>query len=382
MKKSVIKIPLPWPRALARTSLFAGAFLLSACGEEEQAQQAVPPPAVMVASVEKQKVTPSVTFNGRIEAVDTVDLRARIEGYLEQRHFEEGDDVKAGDLLFMLEKAPYEAVIKEIQGQITAAKGTLHLARITTDRTTKLVKRKLVAQAELDKVNAQYTQALGELQRLQATLERAQLDLSYTDIMAPIDGRISRSPFSVGDFVTPSSNPLATIVSQDPMYVSFPVSARKLLEVRKAAEARGQKPRAVTVKVRLPDGSLYDETGTINFVDVQADPTTDTVTVRATTPNPQRLLVADQLVGVIVEQKRPEQALVIPQTAIAVDQTGPYVLVVNKDSKVEQRHIRTGSPQGSGITITEGLRKGERVIVEGLQKVRPGQVVAVSKAGS
>ncbi|ADE14877.1 efflux transporter, RND family, MFP subunit [Nitrosococcus halophilus Nc 4] len=373
-------MPLPWLRAFVRLSLLAGALLLGACGEEEQAQQVAPPPAVMVASVEQQDVTPSVTFNGRIEAVDTVDLRARVEGFIEQRRFKEGDDVKAGELLFMLEKAPYEAEIKKIQGQITAAKGTLRLAQIEVDRREKLVKRKLVAQAELDQAEAKHVQALGELQRLRAILERAKLDLGYTDITAPIDGKISRSPFSVGDFVTPSSDPLATIVSQDPMYVSFPVSARQLLEVRRTAETRGRNPRAVAVKVRLPDGSTYGETGTINFVDVQADPTTDTVTVRATIPNPQQILVAAQLVGVIVEQERPEQALVIPQAAIAVDQAGPYVLVVNKESKAEQRRIRTGSPQGSGITVTEGLRKGEQVIVEGLQKVRPGQVVAASEA--
>lgn len=376
-------MPMILPRTATRTLLAAGVFLLAACGDEDEAQQQSappPPPAVTVVTVAKQDVTPSVTFNGRVEAVDQVELRARVEGFVEQRLFEEGADVKAGDLLIVLEKAAYEAEIEQIKGQITAAEGTLQLAQIEVDRQTTLVERQTAAQARLDEARARHAQALGERQRLGAALSRAELELSYTDIKAPIDGRISRFAFSVGDYVTPSSEPLAAIVSQDPMYVTFPVSARALLDVRKAAEASGQDPSAVRVKLRLPDGSIYGGAGTINFVDVRVDPSTDTVTLRATLPNPRRLLVAGQLVGVIVEQAQPEQALVIPQAAIAADQAGAYVLVVNEDSKAEQRRISSGSAQGSGVTVTDGLREGERVIVEGLQKVRPGQAVAASAA--
>lgn len=372
-------MPLPqvhW-HILLSVSLVS-ALLLGACGEKQQAQPGAvpPPPAVTAAEVMRREITPSVTFNGRVEAVDRVELRARVEGFVEQRRFEEGAEVNAGDLLIVLEKAPYKAQIGQIRGQITAAEGTLRLAQIEVERMRKLVARRAIAQAELDRANAQYTQARGELQRLRAALDRAKLDLDYTAIKAPIKGRIGRFVFSVGDFVTPSSEPLAVIVSQDPMYVSFPVSSRKLLEIRRAAKDRDQ----VKVKVRLPDGSIYDETGAINFVDVQTDPTTDTVIARATIPNPKRFLVPDQLVGVIVEQKQPERALVIPQAVIAVDQAGPYVLVVGKDSKTEQRRIQLGSAQNSEITVTKGLKEGEQIIVEGLQKIRPGQIVSVSAA--
>jgi membrane fusion protein (multidrug efflux system) len=370
------------PQKLLPVALIAAGLVLSACSEEQPAQQSAvtSPPAVTVAIVAHQDVTATVTFNGRVEAVDQVELRARVAGFVEERLFEEGTDVKAGDLLIVLEKAPYEAQIGQVQGQITAAEGTLTLAKLEVDRKTTLVKRQAVAQSQLDQAEAEYAQALGELQRLRAALKRSQLDLSYTDIKAPIDGRISRFAFSVGDYVTPSSEPLAVIVSQDPMYVTFPVSARELLEVRRAVETSGQDPRAVTVKLRLPDGSIYGEIGAINFVDVRVDPTTDTVIVRATLPNPQRLLVSGQLLGVIVEQSEPEQALVIPQAAVATDQAGPYVLVVTEDSKAKQRRIRPGKPHGRAITVVEGLREGEQVIVEGLQKVRPGQVVAATPA--
>jgi membrane fusion protein (multidrug efflux system) len=369
-------------RAALAALLLASVLAISACGEKEQTKQAAPTPAptVTVAAVAAHDVTPSVTFNGRIEAADSVDLRARVEGFIEKRQFEEGAEVKAGDLLVVIEKAPYETQIGQIKGQLTSAEGSLRLAKTEVGRKKQLVDRQAVAQVQLDVAEGQYAQALGEQQRLQAALRRAELDLSYTDIKAPISGNVGRFAFSVGDFVTPSSGSLAVIVSQDPMYVTFPVSARQLLAIQKAAEASGQDPRSVKVKVRLPDGSTYGEIGTINFVDVRVDPTTDTVSIRATIPNPKRLLVHNQLVGVIVEQARPVQALLIPQSAIIVDQTGPYVLVVNGENKVEQRRIRPGGQYDSRVIVGEGLKQGEQVIVEGLQKVRPGQPVAVSTA--
>ena len=374
------------PRALLRMSLTACALLIGAGADaQEPPQAAAPPPAVTVASVEQKDVTPSVTFNGRIEAVDSVDLRARVEGFVAERHFVEGEDVKTGDLLFVLEKDAYKDAIAQIRGQITAAEGALLLADIEVRRQGALVERKAVAQALLDQATAKHSQALGDLQRLRAALERAELDLKYTDIRAPMDGRIGRSLYSVGDVVGPSSGALARIVSQDPMYVTFPVTARELLEVLKSSEARGRDPRSVQVKLRLPDGSIYGKAGKINFLDVEVDPTTDTVTVRATIPNTsaarsERILIANQLVGVIIEETEPEQALVIPQAAVAVDQAGPYVLVVGEDGKAEQRRIRPGSIQGREITVTEGLDGGEKVIVGGLQKVRPGQVVTATPA--
>jgi membrane fusion protein (multidrug efflux system) len=170
------------------------------------------------------------------------------------------------------------------------------------------------------------------------------------------------------------------IVSQDPMHVSFPVSTRVVQEVRAEAAARGRDPRAVRVKLRLPDGSIYGETGTIDFLDVRVDPATDTVTARAVIPNVPggtgaRTLFHGQLVGVIIEESEPLRALVIPQAAISVDQAGAYVLVVGADAIAQQRRIRAGSQHGTRVVVVEGLQAGEQVIVEGLQRARPGQRV-------
>jgi membrane fusion protein (multidrug efflux system) len=340
------------------------------------AQPATQPPAVTVVPVEEREIVPSVTFTGRIEAKDKVDLRARVEGFLEQRLFEEGQEVKAGDLLFVLEKAPYQAQIETVNATIARAQATLDLAQIEQRRQAELVKKQATAQAKLDDATARAGEARADLRRQQANLTQAKLDLSYTDVKAPLTGRIGRASFSVGDFVGPASGTLATIVSQDPMYVTFPVTQRQLLQVRKT----DTDPRNVTVKARLADGSLYDQVGRINFVDVQVDPGTDTVQVRATLPNPKRLLVDGQLVTAIVETARPEMALVVPQAAVQIDQAGRFVLLVPKDNKVQVQRITIGDERDGVYVVKSGLQAGDRVLTEGLQKVRPGMAVDPAEA--
>jgi membrane fusion protein, multidrug efflux system len=338
------------------------------------AQQAAP--AVTVVEVEQRDITPSVSFTGRIEAVDKVDLRARVEGFLDQRLFEEGQEVKARDLLFVIEKAPYQAEIETVNAAIARAQATLDLAEIERRRQAELVRKQATAQARLDEATGKAGEARADLRRQQASLITAKLNLGYTDVKAPIAGRIGRSMFSVGDFVGPSSETLATIVSQDPMYVTFPVTQRQLLQVRKT----DTDPRNVTVKARLADGSVYDQVGRINFVDVQVDPGTDTVQVRATLPNPKRLLVDGQLVTAIVETARPEMALVVPQAAVQIDQAGRFVLLVPKDNKVQVQRITIGDERDGVYVVKSGLQAGDRVITEGLQKVRPGMVVDPAEA--
>jgi membrane fusion protein, multidrug efflux system len=367
--------------ALIAAPLLVALAGLAACEKKEQAAAPPPaPPAVIVAKVVRSEVTPSSTFTGRIEAVDKVDLRARVSGFIEKQLFTEGADIKAGELMFTLEKDEYEAQVNLTKATISRAEAALQLADIETGRQTQLVKKEVKAQSTLDVALAEQAQSRADVERQKAELQKAELDLKYTDIVSPISGRVGRAVFSVGDFVGPDSGTLTTIVSQDPIYVTFPVSQRELLQVRREAQAAGTDPRNVTVKVRMADNTVYEHAGKLNFVDVAVSTSTDTIAVRAELPNPNRLLVDGQLVTAIVESSKPESVLQIPVSAVQIDQAGRYVLVVDKEKKVEVRRVEIDRVHEGNIVITKGLEEGESVITEGIQKVRPQQVVQPTEA--
>jgi membrane fusion protein (multidrug efflux system) len=335
----------------------------------------------VVAAVRKD-VTPSTSFTGRVEAIDRVELRARVEGYLETRQFQEGGEVTEGQLLFTIEKATYVAEVAQQRATVSRAEATVRLAKIELDRQSELLRRQVAPQAKVDEALAKYGEAQADLQRQQAMLQQTEINLKYTEVYSPIAGQIGRSRFSIGNYVTPSSGTLATVVSRDPIYATFPVTQRELLAMRKAATESGVDPRAGTIRLRLADGTFYDQSGTVDFVDIQVSQETDSVTVRAKLPNPKRALIDGQLVTIVVETSVPRSALLVPQQALQFDQTGYFVLIVDPESRVKVRPVGIGAGPDGQVEITTGLQEGDRVITAGIQKVRPDQQVQIAEAAS
>jgi membrane fusion protein, multidrug efflux system len=368
------------PRTRSFRAIAGAGAWLAACGGAALAQGAPPPPAVTVTQVVSREVRETADFIGRVTPIDKVDIVARVPGFIEQRSFTEGQQVKTGDLLFRIEQDTYKAAVEQQNANLAKAKANEINAALQLARAKELVRNQNIPQATVDQRAADEAAAQADVLEAQAALEQAQINLRYTEIRTPIDGRIGLANFTLGNLVGPSSGTLATIVSQDPIYVIFQASERDILVYKRRMAELGDQSGHVGVRVKLPDGSVYAERGLSDFLDIQVSGSTDTVAVRAKIANPQGLLVAGGIVGVVVEAGTPKSALVIPQSAVQIDQAGAYVLVVDATQKVELRRVTTGSEQGAEITVANGLKEGERVIVEGMQKVRPGQAVSASAA--
>lgn len=336
------------------------------------------PPAVSVSPVVSRQVTETGDFVGRVVAVDKVDIVARVPGFIEERNFTEGQLVKKGDLLFRIEPDTYKAAVDQQKANLAKAKATEVNANLQLQRSQALVVNQNVPQATVDQLAAAEQAAQADILQAQALLEQAQVNLGYTEIRSPIDGRIGLAKFTVGNLVDPSSGRLATIVSQDPIYVTFQASEADIIEYKHRIAASADKNPHVTMHIKLPDGVIYPYPGITNFLDVQVEADTDTVVVRAQLPNPEGMLIPGGIVGVMVDRGAPRSSLVVPQSAILLDQAGNYVMVVGDDKKVEQRRVTTGVDQGRDIVIASGLKEGELVVVEGIQKVHPGQVVTAT----
>ncbi|MBP0464154.1 efflux RND transporter periplasmic adaptor subunit [Roseomonas sp. PWR1] len=350
------------------------AGVLAACKDQAPpAQQTTAaPPAVFVTRVERRAIAQEADFIGRVEAIDKVEVRARVTGFLYARHFNEGDRVKAGELLFTIEQAPYAAEVSLRQAQLDRAEAELRNASLQVERGRELVRTNNIPQSTLDERIAAEGQARGERDAAKAQLDQARIQYGYTEIRVPFDGRAGRSPLSPGNVVGPETGILVTIVRDDPIRVSFPVTQRELLRVRRAGGAGGE---GAQVLVRLPDGTMMDTAGRLEFLDVTANRSTDSVLVQASVPNPQRLLTDGQAVTVVVREGSPREVITVPQSALNIDQQGPFVLVVGADNKVEVKRIRSAPGPAGQVVVTEGLEVGQMVITEGSQRARPGQPV-------
>lgn len=351
-------------------------------------QPGAAPPAVGVLPVASRAVTESNEFIGRVEAIQRVELMARVTAYLQERLFQEGTEVKEGDLLFRLERAPFEAAVQVARGSVAEAQAELQNANLALGRAQALLSTPAGQRARVDDALAARNMAAARLVTAQAQQKQAQISLDYTEIRAPIAGRIGRAAVTEGNVVSPGSGALAAIVSQDPMYVSFTVPAGVLVDLRQRYADRGGLG-ALAVRLKLPRGEMYGPTGKLDFVDIDVGQDTDSIALRARIPNPvisgdpdhSRELTAGQFVSVLLEAAEPVQMLVVPRGAVLTDQRGDFVYVVGEGNKAERRPIRLGAQSNAEMAVLdEGVKEGERVVVEGIQRVRAGAVVSPAPA--
>ena len=343
----------------------------------EAAAQQTPPTAVPVGVVkaERRPIEKTRDFVGRVEAVNRVEIRARVLGFLEAVLFKEGDSIKENDPLYRIEKGLFQAAVEQAEGALSRSKASKTLTEVQLARAVDLLAKNAGTAVARDQALAADEQAKGQILSDDASLQTAKINLGYTDIVAPVSGKIGRTNITKGNVVGPDSGPLTVVVSQDPMYVTFPVSQRDFLQAQEDAHQIDLK--AIKAKLRFADGKTYDQIGQINFVDVTVDRATDTVLVRATFPNPAGGLVDGQLVRVGLESGTPTEMVVVPQSALIADQEGVYVFVV-EDGKAVVKRIKPGGESGTDAVVQEGLSGNELIIVEGLQGVRPGAPVKAS----
>ena len=369
----------------------AAALLLAVQSSEALAQPAAnAPPAVGVVRAERQQITETDEFIGRIQAVNRVALVARVTGFLEKRLFTEGAEVKKGDLLYEIEKPPFQAAVDAARSTVDQMKAQHVNAQLTLQRQQTLLNTPAGQQSNVDAALASERALAAQIAGAQAQLETAQINLDYTDIRAPIDGKITSTSVTEGNVVSPTTGTLATIVSQDPTYVIFSISLRAGLDLRARYAAKGGYS-AVVIKLRLPDGRIYDQDGKLDYGSPTVAENTDTIVLRGVIPNPvfpgmtagqpgSRELVDGEFVTVLLEGVQPITVLAIPRAAVLSDQQGDYVYVVDAQNKAQVRRIQQGQSTPAVAVISSGLTEGELVISEGVQRVRPGEALSPSPA--
>lgn len=349
------------------------------------------PPSVGVIRVEMQPITQTNEFIGRIQAIERVEIVARVTAFLETVAFKDGAEVRQGDVLYRLERAPFEADLAAKQAVADQFAAQLGNAEIALDRAQTLVKTQAGAQANVDAALATQRSYVAQLEGARANVKQSKINLDYTTITAPIAGKIGRTAVTPGNVVGPASGTLVTVVGQDPMYVLFPVAVRTVIELRRRYVPIGGFD-AVVIRIKLPDGSLYAHPAKLDFVDNRVDATTDTILLRGIIPNPPVLFRSDrsavreltdqEFVTVYLEGVKPVEIRAVPRAAVLTDQRGDYVYVVDTDNKAQRRDVKLGQSTPTIASVESGLEIGELVIVEGLQRVRPGQAVMPSPATS
>ncbi len=365
-----------WARRAAGLLAAAG-LALAACGRAPEAVPVPKPLAVTVVAVSQRAVPVYGQYVGQTEAIRTVEVRARVEGFLEQQVVPDGADVKVGDLLFVIDPRPFRVARDDARAQLARDEARLVNARQIAARYRPLYERQAVSRQELEQAEADERAAAATVDTSRAAVDQAELNLGYTSVRSPVTGRMGRAEVRVGSLVGKGeATLLATVSTLDPMYVNFSVSEREALQVwrRRQAELRAR-PGASRITLTLPDDSIYPQGGRLDFVDRAVDPRTGTLALRASFANPERLLRPGQYVRlqVLLEERA---GVLVPQAAVQESQGSTSVLVVGPDQTVQARTVRMGPRNGTSWVVEDGLQAGEHVVIKGLQHVRAGMRVA------
>jgi RND family efflux transporter MFP subunit len=356
---------------------------LAACGQNNQ-YAAPPPPKVTVVAPVERPIPRYFESTGNTAAVNSVDLVARVQGFVQAISYTDGDYVKKGTSLFTIEPQPYKLKVDAAKAAVVSAQATLTQAEAEYQRQAQLVGKQVSTQANYDKALAQRDSAQADVRSAQSNEQQAEINLGYTDVAAPFDGVVSARKVSIGELVGATSPPtiLATIVQLDPIWVNFTASERDVLQVRAALASRGETTASligIPVDVGLQTEDGYPHAGKLDYVAPTVNASTGTLAGRAVFDNPGRALLPGYFVRVRIASRRQEQRLLVPDIALGSDQGGPYVLVVNHDNVVEQRKVEIGQVVGELRVIESGLGKDDRVVVGGLMRAIPGQKVDVEQ---
>jgi len=363
---------------LLMSSSLLSIFILG-CKEEKVEKQILP--GVQVIKTQKKNVYEYNTAIGQAVSSDHVYLYARVEGFLEKKSFYDGAFVKKGEVLFVIQRSQYQAQVEAAEAGLKKADANLINAKIEYNRYKKLAKTSAVSLEKYNIADSKYGQAMASVLSAKANLELQKLLLSYTLVKAPFSGRVGIAPYFVGDLVGPSSKPLIYLTKLDPIWVEFVIPEgsfvsyiqRLLQKVNKFnKDKRLLVSTSITPSLILSNGTKYEHNGTIDFLDNKINPSTGTFLMRGSFPNPNELLLPGAYVTVNVHTNQKTKAILIPQSTLQEDQLGKYVLIVNKDNRVESRNIETGEIYGEDVLVKKGLKSGDLIIFQGIQKVRPG----------
>ena len=363
-------------------SALSALLVLAGCGEKNT-YVAPPPPKVTVAKPVERSVTNYLEATGNSAAVNTASLVARVPGFIDSIGYKDGDTVKKGKVLFVIEPEPYDLKLKQAQAAQASAQATLKNAQLDYERQAKLVTSGSVSKSTLDSSTATRDSAQGALQQAEVNTKLASINVDYAHVSAPFDGVVTARQVSIGDYVGASPTVLATIVQLDPIYVNFSVNERDVLRIRAEMRRRGLTPadlKKVPVEVGLQTEEGYPHHGMLDYASPTVDPSTGTLTVRAQLDNKNHVLLPGMFVRVRVPVGTEQNALLVPDVALGTDQGGRYLLTVGKDNVVEQHTVTIGALEGSLRVIEKGIKADDRIIVAGIQRAIPGQKVEPQSA--